>query len=144
MALLAFLLNGIKNCNENYRITNRAAIYFDFNEPIITNEVAFRVAETLVGTHEAPSANGSWMPKLKISPNSTTKDISIVFDERSGTQRYELYNQQGQRVKQGELGFSTTLLQLTLASLPVSVYLLKISGDRSFQVGKIVLVKALD
>jgi len=51
-----------------YQVKNKAAIYFDFNDPIITNTVSTELATTTVSTHE-PKKPRADQDVLWISPN---------------------------------------------------------------------------
>ncbi len=78
-------------------IRNDAAIYFDFNPPVITNEVFHTVGrEFITVSVDAPLPG---MPDLKVFPNPFRDAATFQFDaEVHG--RITLFNPQGQAVRQ--------------------------------------------
>ncbi|MEN0006444.1 MAG: T9SS type A sorting domain-containing protein [Bacteroidota bacterium] len=73
-------------------IENSAAIYFDFNEPIFTNEV-FHTVDVISNTVSAPSAT-----PIQVYPNPTTQAITFELDRSYPTIQVVLYDLQGRRV----------------------------------------------
>ena len=72
--------------------SNSAAIYFDFNAPIITNEATTTVVSTL-STDEFESGLG-----LTIYPNPASELLNIAGLESLEIQSLEVYNLQGQLI----------------------------------------------
>ncbi len=67
---------------------NDAAIYFDFNEPIYTNQVATELIETTTSLHSlVPSS------KASIYPNPTSQWANIKHEEK--IEFYQIHNIQG-------------------------------------------------
>jgi len=111
-------------------ITNRAAIYFDFNAPIITNTVLNTIFVS-TGLKDQP-----WAGNLKLYPNPT-QDRCVIEDEGLVLQRVELYDMRGARL-------STTLareahrIEMSTQSLPEGSYLLRIFTDQGPVVRRLV------
>ena len=90
---VTFAIQRKKNFNPNRPVRNYAAIYFDFNEPIFTNEVSFGVKEPpVVSVHEIGKNE---VQKLHIYPNPTQASFIVstrgTFQGR-GKLRYIYYN----------------------------------------------------
>jgi hypothetical protein len=96
-------------------ISNRAGIYFDYNEPVIT-PYARTVVDFTIGTEEAPAYSG-----MTLSPNPAGDWVTLV----DGTHLHEvvdvsLFDNAGRLVLQQTITPSDNVVNLT--SLPPSVY----------------------
>jgi len=118
------LLEGLAIGTE---ITNTAAIYFDFNDPVITNVTI----NTLTPTREIPIPG----PKLMLYPNPTAGEITAILGLAQSTNglAISLYNMQGicllehnatNRYTPGEYAFPFNLRQW-----PSGVYFLQIKTE---------------
>jgi len=104
-------------------IGNRAAIYFDFNAPIITNTATTLFGEP-VGTVD-PIALG-W---LRAFPNPTSGDLTVVWEGPSarGNTSLEIWNALGQRV-QAPRTFGTEAV-VDLTGQPGGIYFLRLHNS---------------
>ena len=113
-------------------IQNFAAIYFDFNSPVITNTA---VTHIILPTGIDPStANGQ---RPTIFPNPTNNKITIRLTETAQKINIvTIYNLYGQQVKNLEItpAYST---EVDISSLAQGVYFVKINNENSF-ISKIV------
>lgn len=120
-------------------IPNKAAIYFDFNEPIITNETIHRTGMDFVSV-------GLWEPsrpkyEVQVVPNPMGSQAVISLkgiDKTDGDFRLKIYNLQGSRVQelQGALPWFT----LRKDALISGVYLFGIEQDgQILGTGKIII-----
>lgn len=137
---VSFAIQRKKAFNNYYKIQNTAAIYFDFNEPVITNTVITPVATPTVASFE-PNAKEKFQ-SLIISPNPTAKDCVVDTRGRlSGAGNIDLINAQGK-----------TCLSLSVAdlSIPVNVatngliegaYIVRASSKAGVLFGKVVVVR---
>ena len=62
-------------------IENTAGIYFDFNEPVITNTVQHLIGEPLVSSNEEPERP---LLQAKIIPNPFTESTVIQLENHEG------------------------------------------------------------
>ncbi|MEM8906989.1 MAG: T9SS type A sorting domain-containing protein, partial [Bacteroidota bacterium] len=120
-------------------ISNQAAIYFDFNEPIITNDAFVTIGEVLydVTTH----SNNLFIPDAGIDlfPNPTRDLVSIHLKEPSIERGFlQLFNPQGQIVREHPFWGSST--QLDLSQLPKGMYWLKVRvGNQALGTSKLMV-----
>ena len=123
-----FQIEQQPNNPDSTRLTNRAAIYFDFNPPIITNEVFHTIGrdfvERFVGINEPLLEDID--VKLYPNPFRQTATIEIqgeVFDQL----QVHIYSVDGQLLKtyQG----SGNQLQLERSNLPTGIYFYQLIGD---------------
>lgn len=119
-------------------VINSAGIFFDFNEPIFTNEVAFTVPEEQTSTTQLPNR----LTQLTIYPNPSSGAIKIHFDA-------PIYKDLALRVFDiegrlrhfvtSDLRCSDGLCSETL-NLPGGVYFLQLTGPGFNGVGKVLLL----
>src|SRR5690554_735024 len=91
-------------------ITGDAAIYFDFNAPIITNMVHTTLVEPL-STPNVPNP----LNQIVLYPNPANKTLHIHLTDGVELEEIRLYNLQGQEVQQIS-GKTTTIEVERLAS----------------------------
>src|SRR5690606_34315995 len=98
-------------------ISGDAAIYFDFNPPIITNMVLTEIVEFLGLTDNTAPVN-----QVIIYPNPTNKTLNLYLAEGIQLEEVILYNLQGQKIQnlQGKEKI------IDVEHLPSGTYLLKI------------------
>lgn len=116
-------------------IENRAAIYFDFNDPVMTNTTFHTIGDhfILVKTDNNP-AYGS----LKVYPNPSAETIFFELPELMRNNRFTLTDNQGKLVS--AVDFSGKTYRFEGGKLPAGVYFYQISSDNGgvFS-GKIIL-----
>lgn len=123
---------------ENTVIRNKADIYFDFNEPVATNEVfntyVTRLPEVVTGVDEW-QADG-----VAVYPNpSTDGAIQIVLNDAASVQSGELIASSGRRVFQ----FTTTGEndRILLNDIPPGLYLLRLQRGSRVTVTKVMVTR---
>jgi uncharacterized repeat protein (TIGR01451 family) len=120
-------------------IPNKAAIYFDFNEPIITNETIHRTGMDFVTV-------GLWEPRqpkyeVQVVPNPMGTQAVITLkgiSKTSGDFRLKVYNLQGSLVQEQQ--GSSPWFTLRKDALISGVYLFGIEQDGQISgTGKIII-----
>ena len=117
-------------------IFNRAAIYFDFNEPIITNTTQHRVGENFILKSWQPARPGFG---LKISPNPLARDASVELTglPAGQTVQVKIFDLAGQLLRQETA--TAPRFQLRRGDLPAGMFLLKIEAENGlFGQGKVL------
>lgn len=108
-------------------IYNRAAIYFDFNEPVITNRTHHKVGINFVTVDAwTPSQEGL---VLHISPNPATDQVTLTI---GGTYNIhdgcaELTDLTGRHATR--IHFSGNQINLERGQLPAGIYMLRITSE---------------
>ncbi|MBL7826894.1 MAG: T9SS type A sorting domain-containing protein [Saprospiraceae bacterium] len=116
-------------------INNDAAIYFDFNDPIITNTTFHTIREhlTLVSIDDPAQ-----LMKVKVIPNPARTTAEFVFDVPLKNARFELQNQMGQLVRFEK--FDGFTFRFDRGLLTSGLYLFKITDQNGqLYTGKIVI-----
>lgn len=108
-------------------INNRAAIYFDFNEPVLTNTTEHRQGQNFITVN-------TWTPErdaytLSVQPNPAREEVRIAIPDAPSAQTYTLmlYDLQGKLMLREEN--SRAQFRLNAQSLQPGLYLLRIDAD---------------
>jgi uncharacterized repeat protein (TIGR01451 family) len=122
---VTFHLEQTPNLAPGTEITNDADIYFDFNDPIITNTTIHRIYEGFVSVLNLEELSQNGKPLL-IYPNPTTNSITIK-GEKNMNQSFIIFDQMGREVFKGKLNGVST--DVNLSPLSKGIYILKIDGN---------------
>ncbi|MGL4596158.1 MAG: DUF7619 domain-containing protein [Bacteroidia bacterium] len=114
-------------------IENTAAIYFDFNAPVITN-TTINTLENPAAIEQLVSENG-----VAVFPNPASDELNLVLD-KSFTGTIMLTDALGRVVQTQRINVSTTA-KLMLENLPAGVYSLVIQDGEKQVVKKIVVAR---
>ncbi len=107
-------------------ITNDAAIYFDFNEPVITNETFHTIGEEFITVN----VQRIFLPDMQVNvfPNPTAGAATFELQGRSFRQlQFKLYDMAGRQLR-NEMHDSSTF-SFDATGLGYGMYLYKIEGD---------------
>ena len=108
-------------------VQNSAAIYFDFNAPVITNTASTEfITPTLKPTAKMP---------LQVLPNPT-RNTATVFFEGSSRTKIQLLNTLGNVLQQHEVSGSS--LTLDVSALPLGVYFIRATSGAAMGAAKLV------
>jgi uncharacterized repeat protein (TIGR01451 family) len=128
----------IKRNNNNTpgtQIKNTAYIYFDFNEPVVTN-TAINTIETVAGISSQPNSNDGW----NVYPNPSTGVLYIVNSSSvKEASQVQVLNAIGQTVLEETI--TSNYKNMDLSKLTNGVYFVKITSDKSYTVKRVVLSK---
>ncbi len=94
-------------------VKNKAAIYFDFNEPIITNQVSHTIDTMFVDIVLSIKNNDIITNRVKTAPNPAKDFTTLTFPEDSQFPlTFRLYSQEGRLVRTKEINNITQDLDL--------------------------------
>jgi uncharacterized repeat protein (TIGR01451 family) len=122
-------------------IENKAAIYFDFNEPIITNTAWITIDEIPLGppliiSIISGTENSSDINDVKIFPNPTDNFVNVQVSNKSEFSTLNVYDLNGKLVKQKQLVDDLSII--SLEDLPAGIYTMQILNDKKIKIFKIV------
>lgn len=126
------------NLPQNTRFENRAAIYFDFNAPVITNTVFHTIQPLFKPTSSVEPPVFAAGEKLKVWPNPANEVAYISFKDKAlSPRKLSLYDLSGHLVSVAFSSENTVAVQR--GGLPAGMYLVKVEthGERT-QVGAVV------
>lgn len=126
----------IKRTNNNTpgtQIKNTAYIYFDFNEPVVTN-TAINTIETITGIKSSFSNNDEW----NVYPNPSTGVLYIVNSSSVKEEsQIQVVNSIGQTVLEETI--TSNYKNIDLSKLNNGVYFVKIVSDKQSVIKRVVL-----
>lgn len=119
-------------------ILNQAAIYFDYNAPVMTNQTYHLIGEDIVywddlsQSADIPFVNNAW---FSIHPNPFRDQTTIQFlgSMSNGPHRLEVYNLQGQLMFQKT--FTGAELLLEVYDWPPAIYAFRILSAKGENLG---------
>ncbi|MBK9352722.1 MAG: T9SS type A sorting domain-containing protein [Bacteroidetes bacterium] len=114
----------------NTKIENNAAIYFDYNAPIITN---FATTEVKLTTGLASNKNLDF----KLYPNPTNGTVRIELPY-SGDGNWILSDISGRQIKTNYIANGEKVMELNLSDLPLGTYFITIQLGGNVSTAKIV------
>ena len=115
-------------------INNRAAIYFDFNDPVLTNTTFHTIGEHFVSVSTDEASAGA----LKVYPNPSVGAVFFELPEMAQDNRFTLTDDAGKTIVAAN--FSGKTFRFEKTKLPPGVYFFNITtGNGGLFSGKVVL-----
>lgn len=136
---VSFAIQRKKAFNPNHPVYNTAAIYFDFNEPIFTNQVASIVKSETSANHEPDVTEP---PGLTVYPNPSQGTFTVfggsVF---SGTGFLTVENLAGQVCQQIRVSDLSQPIQVRANHWADGMYFIRLAGEERVAKGRVLLQK---
>ena len=135
---VSFAIQRKKAFEPSYAVRNEAAIYFDFNEPILTNQVTTPIKTISVSTH-TPLLKVN-VPGLLISPNPAQAMFTISTSENmAGAGYLTIQNISGQVFQQRPVLDLSAPIVANAAGFPEGTYIVRLIGKEASLVGRVVV-----
>lgn len=132
---IQYRIKRTSNNTPGTQIKNTAYIYFDFNEPVVTN-TAINTIETVTGIKSQLSTDNEW----NVYPNPSTGILYIVnHASLKEASQIQVLNSIGQTVF--EESITSNYKNIDLSKLNNGIYFVKIVSDKQSTVKRIVLSK---
>jgi uncharacterized repeat protein (TIGR01451 family) len=135
-----FSLQRKKAYAPNFQIDNKAAIFFDFNDPIITNTVKTQLyTPTTISTHQPPQLV---VAKNLVSPNPNQGSFQIELEPpftSDALVQLAIYAENGQLVNISQLQPTNGLVKVNRLDLPSGCYLLQLRQNHKMQSLKVLI-----
>ena len=136
---VTFAIQRKKAFSSYDKVENKAAIYFDFNEPIITNTVKTGVYTPVVSSDE-PQSGTQALRQLEITPDPandvfTVKPMGMV----DGKGELLLINTVGQICYQQTINDCSTPVTVQSDQLESGMYIVFVRGEKRAYTGKVVI-----
>ena len=121
---------------DNTQLENQAGIYFDFNEPVITNRTLHTIGEQYLEVSHVQNLQPD--VALHVFPNPAHTEATFqLHTTRTLDGTLFLYDMQGREVKR--MSFSDRILKLNVSELPSGHYYFRLDADgKAVGTGKIV------
>jgi hypothetical protein len=128
-----FFISPKQGIADSSSIYNKAAIYFDFNPPVITNEVVNTFVANVVSIAEIEN-----LLKASVYPNPNNGQMQIELEEVPKNAVLTLFNLQGQVVYQQQ-AIQDRLIKLDFRNHANGVYLLRLVDKEKSYSGRVVI-----
>ena len=120
-----FAISPIEGLEVNHELSNTAEIYFDFNDPIITNTTTHTLVKDLTTSINALNEEAL---SFNLYPNPATDNVQILTDQTSSAYKYELLDTRGSLISVGRFVGSHTL---DVSNIDAGVYNLASYGSKN-------------
>jgi len=104
------------------QIHNTAKIYFDYNAPIMTNEVTTTV--TALGINAIDTI------EFTLFPNPAGRNVTVALQNDSAVQSIQIYNLLGQQLQNVTPAFENREMTIDVSGLESGTYLLQIKTNK--------------
>ena len=118
----------------NDEIRNRASIFFDFNDPIITNEV-IKTFGAYVGTID-PKEQAQKSKILSFVPNPTSGNFRVILSDHNELNELSIFNTSGQWVK--TIRNHKPSEEIDVRDLPSGAYIIKARTSTASVYGRLL------
>ncbi len=120
-----YFIDQMPDLPDGTKFTNNAGIYFDFNDPIITNTTTHTVDYNIVSNRDLNSKGIGF----SLSPNPATDLIQVsINDLKINNGHYDLMNVSGQHLLKGD--FTTSQFELSVKTLSPGIYFLQLNDTK--------------
>ncbi len=121
---------------------NSAAIFFDFNHPIITNTTVSRVINPVVVSVDEATFYSKDKNKLLFMPNPSGMNCMISTNQLlKGNGNINIYHSNGVFVRQIQTHSLESDFQLDTSDLPNGMYIITANGKEGSLSGKLIVLK---
>jgi uncharacterized repeat protein (TIGR01451 family) len=122
-------------------VENHASIYFDFNDPIVTNTAWVTIDNPATGnpisvTVISAVENNAENLNPIVFPNPTNNILNIRLNDNIGSCRLALYDLNARLLKSEE--HNSGFIQLNMSDLPAGIYTLQLTSDKARSVLKVI------
>jgi hypothetical protein len=139
--MVAYTIKTKHNLAQGTQIKNKAAIYFDFNAPVITNTTLNTLNDLLSSVEEkAVIENGD----VTLFPNPTATVLNVVINSKvNNTAVVNVLDLSGKvlKTKQASVNEGKTMLQEDVSELPSGIYFVQVKCNESMVTKKLVIIK---
>lgn len=118
---VAFKIKPLQNVEIGDVITGNAAIYFDFNEPIITNMVSTTIVDRPLSTER----QADLIRQMYAYPNPAQKQLYLFIPESVNVDDIRIYSLDGREIS----GYSIDKNRINIENLSSGMYFLNVRSD---------------
>ena len=139
IGVFSYSIRTKKNLAQGTQFTNSAAIYFDYNAPIITNTTVNTLNDN-VGYHSFSHT----ADKLLVYPNPTSDNCAVkITAAQASSARLQIFNLGGQLIHLSErsLAAGENTLQVNLAAIPDGLYIIRLTYADKMRYCKLSIVR---
>jgi len=120
------------------QLLNKAAIYFDFNDAVITNQTIHTLYDFSV-VLSALQPIVSWNEQITVYPNPATSNIAVTFPELQENSELILMDISGKRISTIPVSSGESSLTMSIADYPPGLYFVVLYEAKKVSIGKLVV-----
>jgi hypothetical protein len=139
--MVAYTIKSRHNLAQGTQIKNKAAIYFDFNAPVITNTTLNTLNDLLSSVEEnTVIENGD----IVLFPNPTSSLLNVTINSKvSNNAVVNVLDLSGKVLKTKQLSVNEgrNTLQEDVSGLPSGIYFVQVKCNESMVTKKLVIIK---
>ena len=141
IGVVAYSVHAKKNLAPGTQFKNTAAIYFDYNAPVITNTTINTINNNSEGINEIKSTDNS----MSLFPNPTADNYSlkITTEEENVKAIVSVYSLEGSLVFENNVNLTkgANLLNYSAANFTAGLYIIRVTEGSRQHVTKLSVVK---
>jgi hypothetical protein len=121
---VAFAIRPVRTLSEGDSVSNRVGIYFDYNEPVITNTAVMKL-QTIVRT-TGPNAEEAL--EILLWPNPVAAFAPVTIDlptDDAGAVEVSVFNLNGTLMREASAVSGARNMRLLMEGLPAGVYVVR-------------------
>ncbi|MBI2257907.1 MAG: T9SS type A sorting domain-containing protein [Flavobacteriia bacterium] len=134
---LSYRVKQKPNLPNGTLLSNDADIYFDFNEPIITNETSHKVQRRTFEPTNSLTQLSKTKTGIKVYPNPTKQETTLSFSTYQKQISYNLLNISGQIVLE-KANLYGKEIKVNLSDVPNGLYFMEVKTDLGTEMVKVV------
>lgn len=132
---VSFSVEQLPNLAEGTQITNSAGIYFDFNEPIITNQISYQIDYMIKSLPlRIQKISLQNRKSIKVYPNPTNGKIILETENPQNKLQYQILDISGRIVQSGFILQQHN--QLDISNCSCGFYFIRVEGGNQVKIIK--------
>ena len=140
IGIVAYSIHAKKNLTQGTQFKNSAAIFFDYNVPVITN-TTINTINNAAGINEIKSTDNT----MTLFPNPTADGYSlkISIDDAMSNGKASVYNLEGSLVSENNINLQKgeNLLSYSAANLAAGIYIIRVVEGGRQHITKLSVLK---
>ena len=139
--MVTYTIKRKRNVAQGTQFKNTAAIYFDYNAPVITNTTLNTLNDVLASVEEKSKIDNS---DVVLYPNPASDNLSVVINSK-GTNKglVNILDITGKILSSHDVSLETgkNLVSENTSDLPSGIYFVQVKCNESFITKKLVVIK---
>ncbi|MES2514446.1 MAG: T9SS type A sorting domain-containing protein [Bacteroidota bacterium] len=139
--LVTYTIKRKRNVAQGTQFKNTAAIYFDYNEPVITNTTVNTLNDLLSSVDEKTVLDNS---DVVLYPNPASNDLSIAINSKENSKgNLSVLDITGKVLSAQDISLETgkNIVSKNTSELPSGIYFVQVKCNDSFITKKLVIIK---
>jgi hypothetical protein len=139
--MVTYTIKRKRNVGQGTQFKNTAAIYFDYNEPVITNTTVNTLNDLLSSVDEKALLDNS---DVVLYPNPASHNLSIAINSKENSKaQVRVLDVTGKVLSAQDITLESgkNVVSQNTTDLPSGIYFVQVKGNDSFITKKLVIIK---